>query len=247
MDGLTTVWRPAPAARMRLFCAPHAGGGAGAYRAWAGRLAPDIEVVAVRPPGRESRLREAPYTELEPLVADLVEELRPRLDKPHAWFGHSLGALVAFESCRALRDRALAEPVRLFVSGRPAPHLPLRLPPVHDAPEPVLRRRLRELDGTPDALLAGRGLGRLLTTLRADLRISELYRFRPGPPLDCPITVLGGTLDPYTAPGDLAAWAGHTSAGCDVAMVRGGHFFLHEQPDTVHDLIRHELTARSPR
>jgi medium-chain acyl-[acyl-carrier-protein] hydrolase len=242
VDELTVRWHPSPAARLRLFCAPHAGGGASVFRIWAERLAPDIEVIALRLPGRETRFGKPPYTSLDQLVPELVEELKPWLNRPHAWFGHSLGALVAFEACRELRRRAVAEPSRLLVAGRPAPQLPLRLPPVHAASEPVLRARLHELDGTPGALLvAPSGLSAQLNTLRADLRASELYEHRPEPPLDCPITVLGGLLDPYTTPTDLAAWRAQTTTDCTVEIFPGGHFFPHQNLDAVLHRVREDL------
>jgi medium-chain acyl-[acyl-carrier-protein] hydrolase len=223
-------WRPTPDARLRLFCLPHAGGGAAVYRSWAHLLAPDIEVIAIRLPGRETRFREPPFTCLDDLVPVLVRQLEPWLDRPYAWFGHSMGALVAFESARMVRRLGLADPVRLFVSGRPAPHLALRYPPIHRAPKAELLSWLQELSGTPPEVLGDPAiLSALLPTLRADLTVSETHHCRPEPPLDCPISVFGGTDDHFTTADELRAWAQHsTAADCTVRSLPGGHFFLHQ-------------------
>ncbi|MFH9065072.1 thioesterase II family protein [Streptomyces coeruleorubidus] len=228
-------WHPLPAPRARLFCFPHAGGGAVAYRTWARLLAPGgVEVIAVRLPGRETRFAETPLTRVEDIVPPLMRELAPWLDRPHAWFGHSLGAVLAFEACRAVRARSLGEPVRLVVSGRPAPHLPLHLPPVHDAPLGEFLARLRATGGTQAELLAApAALSALLPMLRADFAAGETYRCRPAPPLDCPISVYGGSGDPYAGAGDLRAWERYTAADCAVRIFDGGHFYLHDHPEPV--------------
>jgi surfactin synthase thioesterase subunit len=229
-DAWTVRWRPSPSARLRLFCLPHTGGGASAYRGWAERLAPDIEVVALRLPGRESRLREEPYTRHDELVAALVANAEPLLDRPHAWFGHSMGALLGFEVCRTMRRLSLAEPTRLIVSAHPAPHLPTVDLPAADAASPAeLLTWLRRLDATPAEVMAEPALLALvMPAIRADLAIGESYRFEAGPPLTCPISAFGGAMDPFATPGDVSGWAEHSTAGCTVRILRGGHFFVRE-------------------
>lgn len=223
-------WASADDAPLRLFCLPHTGGGAALYRAWAERLAPAVDVVSVRLPGRESRFREAPYRGLDELVEGLVRAVEPLLDRPHVWFGHSMGALIGYEVCRTLRDRGLREPQRLLVSGRRAPHLASRQRPVHDAPASELIAHLSELNGTPAELLDNAAvLSALLPMVRADFEVSETYRWRASSPLGCPVLVLGGSRDTLATPGELAAWREHSTAGCEVRMFDGGHFFLHEE------------------
>jgi medium-chain acyl-[acyl-carrier-protein] hydrolase len=220
-------WRPSPAPRIRLFCLPHTGAGAATYRAWAAQVPPDVELVAVRLPGREARYREAPYTNAEELVPAMLAGLTPWLDRPHAWFGHSLGALLAFEAARRLTAYG-NPPLALLVSGRPAPHLPARQQPVHAAPAAAVVARLRELSGTPPEVLADPdALAALLPTLRADFAVAETYRYRPGPPLSRPVAVYGGDRDPLADRGQLDAWREHTAAACRVQMYPGGHFYLH--------------------
>ncbi|MFI2437499.1 thioesterase II family protein [Streptomyces sp. NPDC018693] len=235
-------WHPAPGARIRLLCLPHAGGGALAYRAWARALAPDIEVVAIRLPGRESRFREEPFSRLGDLVPGLVKDLAPLLAEPHAWFGHSMGALIAFEACRASRALGLGRARRLLVSGRPAPHLPLRGAPVHAAPMADLVARLRANGGTPDEVLEDDvAMAALLPMLRADYSVAETYAHRPDEPLDCPLSVFGGEQDPLVTPQELAAWRRHSARGCTVRTYPGGHFYLHEEPAPLLRVIESDL------
>ncbi|MEU8383701.1 alpha/beta fold hydrolase [Streptosporangium sp. NPDC048865] len=242
------TWRPVPDATMRIFCLPHTGAGAAAYRAWAAYLPPEIELVAVRLPGRETRFRERPFTRIGDLVPALLDGLCPFLDRPHAWFGHSLGALVAYEACRALRDRGMPLPERLFVSGRRAPHLPDRDRPVHDAPVADMVARLEELNGTPREVLDDRAtLTSLLPMLRADFAVAETYRWRPAGPLQCPISVFGGTRDPMATMAELRAWDRHSAGGCTVRMFDGDHFFLHESRGPVTAAITDDLRTGSGR
>lgn len=242
------MWHRAPAAPLRLFCLPHTGGGAATYRWWARQLAPAVEVVAIRLPGREARLREPPYTRLTDLVPALVDAVEPWLDRPHAWLGHSMGALIAFEACRALRGRGLPRPRRLFAAGRRAPHLADREEPVHQAPAADIVARLRELGGTPGEVLDdARTIGALMPMLRADYAVSETYRWRPAPALECPISVLGGAEDPLTTADELQAWSLHTTGQCDVRMFTGGHFFLHEDRARILPAIRADLASIRPR
>lgn len=241
-DGWAVTWQPSPGAAVRLFCLPHTGGGAAVYRQWAGLLAPDVEVVAIRLPGRECRLREQPYSRMEDLVAQLVERVGPLLDRPHAWFGHSMGALIAFEVCRALRRRGLPEPVRLLVSGRRAPHLTGWEPPVHAAPHREVMERLRLLNGTPPEILDDAAMmSALLPVLRADFAVSERYRYTADRPLDCPITALGGTDDPMAGVPELSAWREHTRGDFTAHVVEGDHFFLHTSRESVMPRIRESL------
>lgn len=242
-DGWGVRWRPTPGARLRLFCLPHTGGGAGTYRSWAHRMPPEIELVAIRLPGRETRFREPPFTRLDELVPRLVTAVRPWLDRPHAWFGHSLGTLVAFEACRFLARSGLPAPLRLQVAGKPAPHLPARHPPVHAAATPDLVNRLRLLGGTPAELLDEAVLGVLLPTLRADFALSETYVCRPAPPLDCPISVFGGAEDPLTTVAELQAWHGYSTAAGTLRMFDGGHFFPHEEQEQLLPLMVADLLA----
>ncbi|HEU5320604.1 MAG TPA: thioesterase domain-containing protein, partial [Methylomirabilota bacterium] len=203
-----------------------AGGGAAAYRTWTAELPAEVEVCALRLPGREDRLTEPPFRRLGPLVAALVPGLRPHLDRPFAFFGHSMGALVAFHTAHAVRH--YQSPVHLFVSGRRAPHVPSAYPPIHALPDAEFVRQLRRLNGTPEAVLCEPQLmDMLLPVLRADIAVSETYVYAPQPPLDCPISAFGGVRDSEAGHDELAAWRDHTRAVFTLRMLPGDHFFLH--------------------
>ncbi|WP_194916716.1 thioesterase II family protein [Catenulispora rubra] len=240
-------WPASDPPRLRLFCLPHAGGGAVTYRLWARHLGPDVEVVSIRLPGRETRHRQAPARRIDQLVPALTRTLAAGTDLPYAVFGHSLGALLAFETCRELARLDLAQPVRLLVSGRPGPHLVPRLAPIHDASDRRLCERLREMGGTPEEVLQDQDvMSNLLRVLRADLEVAETYRCLPAPPLDIPISVFGGAGDRFVPTGDLGAWAEHSKVGCRVRVYEGSHFYLHEDPAPILRDIATDLSEFCP-
>ncbi|MGH3168069.1 MAG: thioesterase II family protein [Trebonia sp.] len=228
-----TPWlpdRPPRTPGIRLFCLPHAGAGGLAYREWGRLLPPPIQVLPVLPPGRETRMRETSYTSIEPYVEDLATALAPELQAPYALFGHSLGALVAFELARRLRARRLAAPVHLFVSGRSAPQLTEHRRILHRLPPGDLSRELATLGGIPGHIdLGDHRLSPLLAALRADLTVNERYAFRAEHPLGTAITALGGTADTRVNESELGAWHTQTSGPFVLRTYRGGHFYLTDQ------------------
>ncbi len=236
-------WRPLPRPRLRVFCVPHSGGGASAYRPWAGALGDDVEVVAVRMPGRESRFREPPLSRLCDVVPALVRDVEPLLDVPHAWFGHSMGALIAFEACREVRRRRLDPPVRLLVAGRAAPQLPSRDPRTHEASDEEFTAMLGELNGTPFEVRGDGAFAGFLPTLRADFSVIETYEYGSEPPLEHPITVYGGTEDPVVEVEELYPWDAQTTSDCAVRLLPGDHFFLHQDRDKFVAALAEDLSA----
>jgi medium-chain acyl-[acyl-carrier-protein] hydrolase len=217
--------RPGSRARLRLFCLPYAGGGASAFRSWQGALGAEVDVLPVYLPGRERRFREPAHTRLEPLADELAEALRPHLELPYALFGHSMGAALAFEVARRLEEEKT--PAHLFVSGRGAPHRPPERERIHALPEAEFVRRVREMEGTPDEVLADPEMMELVVPiLRADFTLSETYRFREGAPLSAPVTAFGGTGDAYVGRDDLLGWREHTRGFFRLRQFAGGHFFI---------------------
>jgi medium-chain acyl-[acyl-carrier-protein] hydrolase len=226
--------RANPAARLRLFCFPYAGGGAAIYREWPALLPADVEVCAVQPPGREGRLAEVPHADMHDLASALYDAVLAELDRPFAFFGHSNGALMAFELTRTLRRRGGPLPRRLFASGRAAPQLPPVTDPLHDLPADAFRDQLRLLSGTPEEVLEHPELFELLLPLlRADFALDETYRYDPEPPLGVPITALGGLDDPFVSRERVAAWEAQTESGFRLCMLPGGHFFVNTHRDAV--------------
>jgi surfactin synthase thioesterase subunit len=216
-----------PEVRLRLFCFPYAGGGASIYRGWQTVLPPEIEVCPVQLPGREIRFRETPYTNLEDLLPDLAAALFPYLDLPFALFGHSMGALIAFEFARYLQQRNKLIPVRLFVSGRKAPQFEDTGEAVYRLSDTDFISHLRQLNGTPEEILQNKDLMELvLPTLRADFELCDLYRFSPGQFLVNPITAFGGTADPNTTLTELEGWQTQTTGPFNLRLFNGDHFFI---------------------
>jgi medium-chain acyl-[acyl-carrier-protein] hydrolase len=234
---------PLPEARFRLFCFPHAGGGVATYRSWPHHLAADIEVRAVQMPGRDGRMDEAPFTSMPALVEAMAEAIAPHVGRPYGFFGHSMGAVVAFELVRRLRARGQPPPVHLFVAAHRAPHVPDREPPCHRLPEAAFVDHLvRRYNAIPRAILAEPALMNLFVPiLRADFTLLESYRFPPGEPLDQPITVFGGAHDPVTTADDLRAWRDMTRGPFDLHVIAGGHFFVQESEAEVLRIVANQM------
>lgn len=217
-----------PLADLRLYCFPYGGAGASIFRAWAQSMPEAVEVCAVQLPGRENRLHEAPFTQVNRLVPELGQVLTPHLTHPFALFGHSLGAFIAFELARQLRAQNAQGPVHLFVSGQRAPQLPDSLPPIYHLPDSEFLAEIhRRYDAIPRAVLSSPLLMQvLLPLLRADFTMNDTYAYADDTPLDCPITCFGGQEDPETTNEQLSAWRQQTNGAFTLTMFPGGHFFL---------------------
>lgn len=226
----------------RLFCLPFAGGGSAVYHPWIKRILPDIELVRVNLPGRETRLRETPFNRIVPLVNTLVEELVIWMDRPFAIYGHSMGALVAFELARELRRRDLRAPARLFISAYRAPHLPPSEPPFSHLPDAHFIDCLRQYGGLPDLVAQNEELMEMfLPTLRADFEMTEAYVYKEEAPLECPFTAFGGLSDPKVTRDRILAWKMHTSTHFSSHFFPGGHFFLQNSESLVLNKINLKL------
>lgn len=232
---------------MRLICLPHAGAGTGAYRPWTAVLAPDITVTAAQLPGRDSLTDRPAFTRLVALVEWLADRvLAPAAAAPYALFGHSVGALVAYELARTARRRGLPAPVRLFVSGRRAPDAPAPSRAIHALPDPEFRAEIAALGGTPPPVLAEPAMMDLLVpALRADFSMAETYTWMPEAPLDVPITVFGGAADAQAPPPALEHWRAHTTGSCALRVLPGGHFFVTGARDALLAHISRDLKASS--
>ncbi len=238
---------PNPHAEFRLFCLPYAGGGAAVYRGWSDIAPEALDICAPELPGRGRRLQEPPFRRLAPLVRALADRLTPAFDRPFAIFGHSMGALIAFELAMELRERGGAQPAHLFVAAKSAPGRQSGRPPIHAASDAAMIRELRRLNGTPQVLLENRELMELmLPTLRADFSLVETYRYRERPPLDVPITIFGGTEDRLVPPSELDEWRGLSRRGSRLEMFPGDHFFLHSAATRLVASIAQDL-GLSPR
>ncbi|MBF6330373.1 thioesterase II family protein [Nocardia transvalensis] len=234
---------------VRLLCLPHAGGTASAYHGWHTELGPDVTVVAAELPGRDGRRAEPPLTDVHRLAEDLAGRLAGGTDQPYALFGHSFGAIVAFEIARLLaRDRA-GQPRRLFVSASPAPDdQDIPDEPLHRLPDDQFIARLAELGAIPRRAVDDAELSAvLLPQLRADWTAAETYVFAPDDPLSCPISVLGGQQDPMVGTDHLDGWRRHTTGETVVRVFPGAHFFLADNRTLIARAVRKDLSGATGR
>ncbi len=221
-------YNPLPHVRCRLFCFPHGGAGVGAYREWPGNLPPGVEVCTVEYPGRDSLISEPPITELSLLVEGIVAAISPCLYEPYVLFGHSVGALVAFELARAL-SKHRQTPKLLVVSGHQAPHLSSQREPIHDLPDDEFLEEIKSFDPLESALVHSEELAELLLpALRADIKLHEDFKLKQLPKLTIPLAICGGLDDPEVSREELAGWARHTTEGHLLQLFPGGHFYLRE-------------------
>lgn len=233
---------PRPAARLRLICFHHAGGGAHAYRDWDKNLPCSIEVAAVQFPGRGVRLAEQPLTSVDAVLPGLMDALVPALSKPFVFFGHSMGALIAFEVARSLRRLRKTLPVHLFVSGRGGP--PKRDWHVNfsELSDEDLLVELERYGGAPKEVLEHTELMRLmLPTIRADFKVCETYNYVPEEPLDCPISAYGGLEDFEVKQERLEAWRDETLPAFNLRMFPGGHFYFQKSEHSILQSILKDL------
>ena len=236
--------RPNPSATLRLFCVPYAGAGVAAFAAWADLLGPTIDLAIVRLPGRESRIREPFCPSAIEAAALAAGEMAAFTDLPCALFGHSMGAVVAFEIAR--RARQIDVPlVMLGVSGWRGPSLPESLPRLAHLPVDEFARAIHErFGGVPQAVFDDRELlSLLIPTLRADVGLVEQYRYRSDRLLSCPIVSYGGESDAHATESDLRAWGRETSGAHHVRMFPGGHFFVQSARDQVLAHLKYDLAA----
>ena len=233
-------------ARMRLFCLPHAGSGATAYQSWRREMPSSVELCAVKLPGRETRMSESSYTDCIELVEVMADALISECDIPYAIFGHSMGAVIAYEFAQSLVRRGAPAPVCLFVSGRVAAHLRLPAQPVHALPLQVFLSELESrYGGLPKELLQDQEmLDFYLPILRSDLQLIETYRYGDKPPLKCPIVVSGGIDDRSIWLEGLEGWKQHTNGSFTLHRYEGGHFYLAgESKASVISMVKDKLIA----
>jgi surfactin synthase thioesterase subunit len=222
----------------RLFCFAYAGGSATHFADWQAALGPSIEVCAVQLPGRGARFHEAPISDLSTLIPAIAAAIDGYTDLPFAFFGHSMGGLLAFELTRHLRRHRLPMPQHLFVSGCAAVRYRREPQGTHLLDDAALCEKLKEYNGTPPEILANDELMSLvLPTIRADFAIGETYKYQPEEPLQLAISVLAGKMDDFTSPEQVHGWQEETQLPCEIAWFDGDHFFIHSQRRQVLDYV----------
>jgi medium-chain acyl-[acyl-carrier-protein] hydrolase len=249
MDAMTLDrWVPSrnegAAVRCRLFCFPHAGGNAAFYRPLRRFMPPEIDLCPVELPGRAARLGEPPFTSISALMERLYHALQPLMVVPFGFFGHSVGACMAYEAARQLRSTDGRTARHLFVSGRGSPS------PASADPAPARRRSDHELltildrfGGTPAAIMQHPELiAALLPALRADLALAEGYAVDPGDHIDCPISAFGGA-DDTSHSSSLQSWRDFTRGRFRTRIFPGGHFYVSTAAEVLAKEIVRDLHA----
>jgi len=235
--------RPDPASQMRLFCFPHAGGGPNFFFQWTQPLGPQIECVRVQYPGRAQRHKEKPCATVVSLAEEIGSQWHRLSSKPFAFYGHSFGALVAFELARHLRRQGYPGPEWLFVGCSRAPHLELPFGLIHTLPEDDFIQAIQSRYGEiPADLIRDRELRAIfIPPLLADFTAYELYKVAPEQPLSIPITAFAGREDKAATPASVQEWSGHTEREFEMIVLPGGHFPANSSQDLLIRAIRNRL------
>lgn len=247
------LWRPLPrpGARLLLLCFPYAGGSPSAFHRWAEVLPAEVELLAVRLPGRHTRIGEQPYDDWDELLLRLDRIVSAAVDRPLVLFGHSLGAMMAYELTRRLvagaengvRDRAKVVPHRLLLAGCRAPDVPLLLPAIHRLPDEEFARNLPLVADTPPEVLADHRMMQLVRPLlRADLTLAETWPPVAPTPVPVPATVFVGRDDPVAPPWSTRRWCRFVGP-LTIQVLDGDHFFFRSSDGAFLELLAAELAA----
>ena len=240
---LKTLRRPT----LRLFCFAHAGASPSWFRSWERYLPTNIEVRCLQLPGHGGRFREPLIDHIEPLIDTLTPAIVDLLDLPYAFFGHSMGALVAFELTRELQRKGRSLPRVLAVSGRNAPDVIDVDPPLHVMPDSELVTELRRINGTDEGIFENADLLSLvLPVIRADIRLCETYAYENKGLLTIPISVFAGMDDGDLTQTGIEAWRNHTTGPYSITMYPGDHFYINSNTAEVVERLVTEFRANCP-
>lgn len=239
-------YHQAPGARGRLICFPHAGGSASYFFPVSAALSPEFDVLAVQYPGRQDRRTDPFVDNIDDLADQLHTALAPAMEGPVAFFGHSMGAVLAFEVARRFEERDGISPVTVFASGRRAPSQ-VRDESVHLRDDAGIVKEMRTLGGTDSRVLGDPELlDMVLPAIRNDYRAVERYRRGTEAKVGAPIVVMTADDDPRTTVDEARAWDDHTTGGSTLHTFDGGHFYLEQHAARVIAVIAETLRERLP-
>jgi surfactin synthase thioesterase subunit len=230
--------------KIKLFCFPYAGGSTQIYQPWANRLNSQIEIIPIELSGRGRRINESLYKDFDELVNDVFNQIQNDIiQTPYAFFGHSLGALIAFELVQKIVTDNLPPPKHVFYSGKSAPNSEQKRKFMfHLLDTQEFKQELIKLGGTPPELFKHKELEDLfLPVIKNDFKLSETYTFKVGRKLyDGEITVFLGKEDNWSAGGN-DEWHNCSSGTCNIIYLEGGHFFIHNEAEAILKTINNVL------
>ncbi|MER5358608.1 alpha/beta fold hydrolase [Streptomyces sp. NPDC002785] len=236
-------FHPAPESGVRLLCLPHAGGSAPFYFPMSKSLSPAVDVLCLQYPGRQDRRLDPGIDNIPDYADAIAAELKPWLDMPTAFFGHSMGAVLAYEVALRLERDGLPGPIALFASGRRAPSR-YREENVHRRDDDGIVKEMQLLSGTDSRILGDEEILRMvLPAIRSDYTAIETYRSDAGAAVRAPITVFTGDNDPRTSLEEAEAWRAHTTGEFDIQVFPGGHFFLANHSEKIIEIISTRISA----
>lgn len=226
--------------KLRLFCFPFAGGVSSYFNAWQPKIAQGVELCPVMLPGREKLVRQTPISDIHQLCNALLDQLDPHINVPFVFFGHSMGALIAYELAQLMCKLSITPPLHLFLSAFPAPGLLARPAPIHNLSDSEFKAAIASFNGTPQEVLDDDALmSVILPYLRADFKMVETYTHKHNSRLPVPISVYGGK-DDYITRNNLAKWKDNTLMSWQLHMFTGGHFYLSSSSE-FHQVMNREL------
>lgn len=226
--------------RVKLYCFPFAGGAASSYSQWRQYIASDIELRPIELAGRGRRMRDPKYNSIDDAVDDVFNIIKGEiLLGEYAFYGHSMGSMIAIELAYKIKQLGLPGPIHLIVSGRCAPQIPRTNKRVlHHLDDETFKKELIDMGGTPKELFEHPELMELfLPLLKADFTLTETYvHSQKDAPLDCDITAMAGKED-EDSPEEVEAWGIYTRGKFNIHYFDGGHFFIYDEPQRVLGII----------
>lgn len=227
--------------KIKLFCLPYAGGSSVIFNNWKSQLSSFIDVIPIELAGRGKRFTEPLYSYFDDAVNDIFNIIKDNLEDPYAFFGHSMGCMLAYELCHKISEERLPSPLHVFFSGRQAPNIISDKEISYKLPRDEFKQKIIELGGTPDELFENEELFDLfLPILKADFKIVEEYEYIKKRKLDCNITILYGKEE-HSNIIDITDWKKHTERNCSTFSFEGGHFFINDKIDEVLKVINNIL------
>ncbi|NEP83877.1 MAG: thioesterase, partial [Okeania sp. SIO3B3] len=243
-SGWIAYHKPKPNASTRLFCFHPWGSSASMYQQWSDALPPEIEVLPIQLPGRQRRLQEKPFTDFANLIEVLADFLSPYLDKPFAFFGHSMGGVIAFELAYFLGEKYNLKPIQLFLSGLVPPSDNTLLEKIASLSEAERLNYLLEISEIPESISQDPSLfNELMNIFKADFQLLQSYRHVEKKPLDFPISSFSGVDDYTVSDRQLSDWSKYTTSNLKIDRIPGKHMFmfLKDSQKLLLELISQEL------